>query len=406
MASFRQRGKMWYYRYDNTNGKQIELKGHWDYKTTQAMAQKAELKVYQIRRGLISPKDAEILVQDSIPLNDHINACKSDILAKGSTAKHAEHTTNRVRRLIAVMMEEEAAFDDHRRLPPDERSKVADKIAEAIAQVSLSDLKREKVQAALAKLKELGWSLQTCNHYRAGIRAFSKWCSENDRLNVDPLHALKGYNAEEDPRHGRRTVFLEEFHRLIETTNRAGDYHGLSGPTRALCYRTAAVTGLRYNELSSLTRESFDWDVQTVTVTAAYAKNGKTATLYLPAELAEDLKVYVADIEPGAPLFELPEGKGARVLRHDLKAAGIPYVDPSNLFFDFHSLRCELATLADAAGVSPRVVQDMMRASSLELVSRYTRTRPVDIETGASKLPSLKPRQRKNKSRQATGPKN
>ena len=72
------------------------------------------------------------------------------------------------------------------------------------------------------------------------------------------------------------------------------------------------------------------------------------------------------------------------MLRADLKAAGIPYRDASGLFFDFHSLRCETATLADAAGVSPRVVQKMMRHSTLELTGRYTRPRAVDIEAAAS----------------------
>jgi hypothetical protein len=41
------------------------------------------------------------------------------------------------------------------------------------------------------------------------------------------------------------------------------------------------------------------------------------------------------------------------MLRHDLEAAGIPYRDQGGMVFDFHSLRCEMATLADAAGVSP-----------------------------------------------------
>ena len=41
------------------------------------------------------------------------------------------------------------------------------------------------------------------------------------------------------------------------------------------------------------------------------------------------------------------------MLRVDLEAAGIPYRDAAGLVFDFHSLRCETATLADAAGVSP-----------------------------------------------------
>jgi len=79
------------------------------------------------------------------------------------------------------------------------------------------------------------------------------------------------------------------------------------------------------------------------------------------------------------------------MLRVDLESAGIPYEDASGLFFDFHSLRCQTATLADAAGVSPRVVQKMMRHSSLELTGRYTRPRAVDIEAAAGMLPSLKP---------------
>src|SRR5262249_53933126 len=43
------------------------------------------------------------------------------------------------------------------------------------------------------------------------------------------------------------------------------------------------------------------------------------------------------------------------------------------------------------AGVSPRVVQRLMRHSTLELTGRYTRPRAVDIENAASMLPSLKP---------------
>ena len=79
------------------------------------------------------------------------------------------------------------------------------------------------------------------------------------------------------------------------------------------------------------------------------------------------------------------------MLRADLAAAEIPYKDASGLVFDFHALRCQTATLADAAGVSPRVVQKMMRHSTLELTGRYTRPRAVDIEAAASKLPSLRP---------------
>ena len=79
--------------------------------------------------------------------------------------------------------------------------------------------------------------------------------------------------------------------------------------------------------------------------------------LPLPSDLAADLAAYVATLRPGEADLPSAGDKGAKMLRVDLEAAGIPYRDASGLVFDFHSLRCELATLADAAGVSPRVVQ-------------------------------------------------
>src|SRR5205823_13720521 len=87
------------------------------------------------------------------------------------------------------------------------------------------------------------------------------------------------------------------------------------------------------------------------------------------------------------PIFPLP-AKGVEMLKPDLEAAEIPYETASG-FFDFHSLRCETATLADAAGVSPRIVQRLMRHSKLEMTGRYTRPRAVDIDAAASMLPSL-----------------
>jgi hypothetical protein len=47
-------------------------------------------------------------------------------------------------------------------------------------------------------------------------------------------------------------------------------------------------------------------------------------------------------------------------------------------------------TLLDQSGVTPRVVQMIMRHSNLELKGRYTKPRVVDIENAASMLPSLK----------------
>jgi integrase len=217
------------------------------------------------------------------------------------------------------------------------------------------------------------------------------------------LFGVEGYNAKEDPRHDRRTVSIEEQKRLIAATEAAGRYAKMTGPHRALMYRLAIETGLRYSEIGCIRRESFDWEAPSVRVEAAYTKNGQEAVLRLTDALAGDLAAYVGTLKRGEVVFPLQEGKGAQTLRHDLKVAGIPYVDDAGRFFDFHALRCQLATNADAAGVSPRVVQRMMRHSSLELTNRYTRPRAVDIDAAVDRLPSLKPASPERERLKATG---
>ncbi len=217
------------------------------------------------------------------------------------------------------------------------------------------------------------------------------------------LRGVKGFNVKEDRRHDRRTISLDELQKLVETAEHGPKVLGVPGPVRALCYRLAVATGLRYAEIRSITPDSFDWDAPSVSVTAAYTKNGDPATLPLPADLADDLALFVATLPAGEPIFPLPDEKGAEMLRADLEAADIDYQDASGLFFDFHSLRCQTATLADAAGVSPRVVQRLMRHSTLELTGRYTRPRAVDIDAAASMLPSLRPDGSRPDSLAATG---
>lgn len=130
--------------------------------------------------------------------------------------------------------------------------------------------------------------------------------------------------------------------------------------------------------------------------------NGDPATLPLPKDLADDLARWLAEKPDGSPVFPLPV-KGATMLRVDLRAVGIDYRDAAGLVFDFHALRCQCATLADQAGVPPRVVQRLMRHSTLELTGCYTRPRMLDIEGAASALPSLRPSLPESESAAATG---
>jgi integrase len=158
------------------------------------------------------------------------------------------------------------------------------KIARAQAEVQkwvesarIADLTTENVQRALATLIDAGRFLQTANHHRRAVKSFAKWLHDTHRVRDVVLRGVAGYNAKEDPRHDRRTVSLDELRRLIDATQRGPAHCRVNGQARALAYRLAAATGLRYAELRSIVPEAFDWQAPSVTVAAGYTKNGQTA---------------------------------------------------------------------------------------------------------------------------------
>ena len=92
-----------------------------------------------------------------------------------------------------------------------------------------------------------------------------------------------------------------------------------------MCYRLAVASGLRYSEMGTIKPESFDWHASpaTVTVKAAYAKNGQTATLPIPDDLAADY-AYLSDKPPGKPISHSRTTKGAAMVQVDLDASASP----------------------------------------------------------------------------------
>jgi len=376
--------------YTDENDRRRKKVGTTDKAVSQRIANDLENKVALRRQGLIAPSAERVAESERTPLVGHVVDWHADLCHRGCTPKHAALSADRVRRLVAVMCGASPDDVDAKRMTRASCEEARSQMSRLIGHVRLSILSSDKVQAGLAAFRDSGRSLETCNHYRRAVRGFTRWAWKTGRLHENPLIGVSGFNAKEDRRHDRRTVSLEELQHLVAIAEGGPKFMGMPGQARALCYRLAVATGLRYSELASILPGSFDWQAPSVTVAAAYTKNGDPAVFPIPDELARDLAAYVATVKPGTRVFPLPAQKGAKMLRRDLEAAGIPYRDGSGLVFDFHSLRCELATLADAVGVTPRVVQKMMRHSTLELTGRYTRPRAVDIEAAADKLPSLK----------------
>ncbi len=179
-------------------------------------------------------------------------------------------------------------------------------------------------------------------------------------------------------------------------------HHSLTGHERALLYRLAVETGLRWSELRSLSRASFDFNAEpaTVTIAAAYAKNGEDDTLPLRNALAVDLKEYMALFLPGALAFaKMGTDCGAEMIRDDLETAGVITRDENGemiisdqygLVYDFHGLRHTFATLLNRSRVPLATAQKLMRHSDPKLTAEiYTHVLVDDKADELAKLPEI-----------------
>ena len=103
VASFRKKGKAWYYRFTDSDGKQYERKGCSDLRETEAMAGAAEAEASKVKSGYIGVKDKSVRHHQTRRLVEQVDDWRADLVAQGHTDKHAAHTSNRVRRLVAVI---------------------------------------------------------------------------------------------------------------------------------------------------------------------------------------------------------------------------------------------------------------------------------------------------------------
>ena len=181
----------------------------------------------------------------------------------------------------------------------------------------------------------------------------------------------------------------DEIRRLLEATELAPERFGMTGYERAILYRFAAYTGLRANEIRNLTVSSFDFDNNTVKVKAAYSKRRREDVLPLRKDMAAELQSFFVSKLPTVQVFKVPE-KTADMLKADLKAAGIPYVDDAGRYADFHSLRHSYISNLARSGVHPKVAQSLARHSTITLtMDRYTHTRLEDQVEALERLPDL-----------------
>ena len=208
-----------------------------------------------------------------------------------------------------------------------------------------------------------------------------KWLERREMIALNPVrHVQMVVDTGKDKRE-RRAFTVAELRRLV----------AVAGP-RSVVYMTAASTGIRRGELMQLEWRDFNLEAAEpfVNVRASVSKNHKQAALPLACEVVTALRHHRApEAKPGDLVFAGIIPRMDR-FRKDLDAAGILYVDAKGEYADFHSLRKTFATMLILAGVSHRVVMELMRHSDPRLTTKtYTDAGQLPVGAAIGSLPSL-----------------
>ena len=321
------------------------------------------------------------------PLSKHVDEFEKSLRAKGDTEKHARLVANRIRKVVVG-----CRFQ------------------------FWSDLSASRIQCYLADLRNNGEgiAIQTSNFYLQAIKQFCKWMVRDRRASQSPVEHLQGQNVQTDRRHDRRALSVEEMRWLLTVTLEGPKQAGITGAERYLIYRQAVESGLRANEVRTLTRSSFDLDSgePTVTVLAGYSKRRRKDVLPLRADTVELLRHHLATKLPDAQAFQMPKkDRLAHVLRADLAAARevwleaadtpeerkkrertsfLSYEDESGCVADFQALRHTFITNLANSGTHPKVAQMLARHSTITLtMDRYTHSLWEDLAHAVDRLPDL-----------------
>ena len=277
------------------------------------------------------------------------------------------------------------------------------------------DITADGVNHYANELKGKGRSARTQQAYLAAIKAFTRWLTDGHKLPRDPLSSVRKPNPKTDRRLERRMLLPDEWQWLRPATLDEGvERYGMLPGERVLLYAVAIETGLRAAELRSLRRGRLylDGSQPYVTCKAGSTKNRGLAKQYIRPALAAELLQHVSNKAPRAPVFAMPPKEdAASMLRGDLADARRVWVQAAvdsqdrlgreqsdfliaanhdGEILDFHSLRHTTGAWLAMVGEHPKVIQTIMRHSTVSLtMDTYGHLFPGSEAAAVAKLDDL-----------------
>ena len=228
----------------------------------------------------------------------------------------------------------------------------------------LSDVNPSAIVPALTLFRGQRKATRTIEAHVTAVKAFSMWAWRDGRTVDYTLNGLAKPNDPKDRRRVRRPLSDAELRTLIETTRTAPTWRNITGLDRSMLYGIAAMSGLRRDELLSLTPESFRLDGPTpmVVCEAGYTKNGEKAEQPLPDALVSTLRPWLATKAARQPLFAAPAfERTGMMLKIDLARCGFRSRIAAGRVVDLHSLRHGYISSLANAGTPIKTLQTLAR---------------------------------------------
>ena len=376
-------------------------------------ARRREKLAAQIRDGLETPEAERHREHLQRPVQEVVTAYLGSQKAKGLSAWHRSETERRLHRIVR-----ECGF------------------------LKLRDINVDGVRRWQSD--NAGMGARTRNTYVASLRAMCRWAVKEGLLPRDSLEWVEMASESADRRRVRRALTDREFHMLLHVARlrplaefgrevvklapercegrktwtkaelvweelEAAEERGRQalakrpllvarlerdGRERVLIYATLVLTGLRRGELASLRVDdlSLDGSAPALQIRAANAKARRAQAVPLRADLADELKAWVKAQAKGPEdlLFRVP-AQLVKILKRDLKAAGIAAKDNAGRVLDVHALRHTTASHLAKGEVAPRTAQAIMRHSDISLtMNTYTDDTLLDQRAALDALPALR----------------
>lgn len=382
------RGGRWYIAYFDHNGeRQVQSARTTDKAAAERIAAKLEADAALRREGVIDPVLESVAKESQRTIESQLEDYKAKLIAAQCCPKHIRNA-ERVVRAIA----QAAGFHA-----------VADITADGVNRY-VRDLREAKKRSPC-----------TIHGYLTAIKGFTKWLATHHKLPRDPLSSIRKPNPNVGRKRPRRMLLPDEWLWLRDTTAKGPLVHDMPAAERVLLYAVAIQTGLRSNELRSLTKGQLflDHNQPFITCEAGWTKNRKKARQYIHPDLADQLRDLLDDRPANVRVFQMPhETDISGMLRVDLAAARTVWVNAADLnqrerahretsdflcpknhegkVLDFHSLRHTCGAWLAMSGAHPKAVQAIMRHSTIMLtMDTYGHLFPGQEAETISRLPKM-----------------